>query len=155
DESLYWSIFFLAGTSTRWNADLRNLLAQPLSDDQLDEALRLRTPPEERRHAWRLEQDVAQALYRRNATLFGPFLDRFATGALIALELPQRIQAALAADQNRGALLRVMEALEQAPGFSQHAPQWAPALYDRDPLFFEPFLTNHLSSDQFDVITQL
>jgi hypothetical protein len=155
DETLYWSIFFLAGTSARWNAALREQIAQPLSDDQLAEALRPRTPPEERRHAWRLEQDVAQALYRRNATLFGPFLDQFANGGLAALELPQRIQAALAADQDRGALLHEMDALAQAPGFSQHAPQWAPALYERDPLFFEPFLTNHLSSDQSDVIMQL
>jgi hypothetical protein len=155
DETLSWSIFFLAGTSTRWNADLRDLLARPLSDDQLAEALRPRTPPEERRHAWRLEKDVAQALYRRNAGLFGPFLDQFANGGLVALELPQRIQAALATDQDRGALLREMEALAQAPGFSEYAPQWAPALYERDPLFFEPFLTNHLSSDQVEVIRSL
>jgi hypothetical protein len=155
DETLYWSLFFLAGTSARWNADLREQIARPLSDERLAEALRPRTPPEGRRHAWRLENDVAQALYQRNASLFGPFLDQFANGGLAALELPQRIQAALATDQDRGALLREMEALAQAPGFSEQAPQWAPALYERDPLFFEPFLTNHLSSDQTDVITRL
>jgi hypothetical protein len=98
---------------------------------------------------------VAQALYRRNASLFGPFLDQFASGGLMALELPQRIQAALATYQDRGALLREMEALAQAPGFSEYASQWAPALYERDPLFFEPFLTNHLSSAQVEVIGSL
>jgi len=155
DETLYWSLFFLAGTSARWNADLREQVARPLSDDQLAEALRPRRPPEERRHAWRLEQDVAQALYRRNASLFGPFLDQFANGGLVALELPQRIQVALTTDQDRGALLREMEALAQEPGFAEEAPQWVPALYERDPLFFEPFLVNHLSSDRADVITAL
>jgi len=155
DETLYWSIFFLAGTSARWNADLRELLIRPLSDDQLAEALALRTPPEESRRSWRLEWDVAQAIYRRNASFFGPFLDRFAMGGLIALELPQRIHAALAAQQDRGTLLREMEALAQAPGFTEHARQWALALYERDPLFFESFLTNHLTSEQGEVIMHL
>jgi hypothetical protein len=155
DETLYWPIFFCAGNGAEWNKTLRELLAQPVSDERLAEALQMRTPPEESRHSWRLDTDVAQALFGRNATLFGPFLDRFASGGLIALELPQRIQAALAANQERGALLREMEALARTPGFASYAPRWAPALYERDPLFFEPFLTNHLSSDQDGVITSL
>jgi hypothetical protein len=155
DETLYWPIFFQAGAATQWNKELRELLAQLISDDRLLDALQPRTPPESRRSSWRLEQDVAQALYRRDATRFGPFLDQFADGGLVALELPQRIQAALASGQDRGALLREMEALSNAPGFASHAPQWAPALYERDRLFFEPFLTNHLSGDQAEVITSL
>jgi hypothetical protein len=155
DETLYWPIFFQAGAAAQWNKELRGLLAQPVSDAQLLETLQLRTPPESRYSSWRLEQGVAEALYRRNASLFGPFLDQFANGGLVALELPQRIQAALIADQDRGALLREMEALAHAPGFASYAPQWAPALYERDPLFFEPFLTNHLSGDQTEVIKSL
>ncbi len=155
DERLYWRIFFLAGSSTRWNADLRSLLARPLSDDQLAEALALRTPLEEGRNWLRLEPDVAQALYQRNGSRFGPFLDRFAPGGLIALELPERIQTALSTDQERGALLHEMESLTHAPGFAESARVWAPALYARDPLFFEPFLINHLSSEQSEIITQL
>ena len=103
DESLYWRIFFLAGSSTRWNADLRALLARPLSDDQLAEALALRTPPEESRHQLRLEPEVAQAIYRRNGSRFGPFLDRFAPGGLIALELPKRIRRAVHGPGSRDA----------------------------------------------------
>ena len=155
DETLYWPIFFQAGGATQWNKELRGLLARPLSDTQLLEALQLRTPPESRHSSWRLERDVAQALYQRNASLFGPFLDQFADGGLATLQLPQRIQAALATDQDRGALLREMEALSDTSGFASYAPQWAPALYERDPLFFEPFLTNHLSGDQTEVIKSL
>jgi hypothetical protein len=155
DERFYWRIFFLAGSSTRWNADLRALLARPLSDDQLAEALALRTPPEEGRNWWRLEPDLAQAIYQRNSSRFGPFLDRFATGGLIALELPKRIQTALSTDQERGPLLHAMETLSHAPGFDESARVWAPALYEREPLFFEPFLINHLSSEQSEVIAQL
>src|SRR5262249_2010343 len=99
--------------------------------------------------------DLAQAIYQRNSSRFGPFLDRFATGGLIALELPKRIQTALSTDQDRGALLHEMETLSHAPGFAESAHVWAPALYEREPLFFEPFLINHVSSEQGEVITQL
>ena len=37
----------------------------------------------------------------------------------------------------------------------ESARVWAPALYTREPLFFEPFLINHLSSEQSEVIAQL
>jgi hypothetical protein len=155
DETLYWRIFFVAGTQARWNAALRELLARPFSHDQLAAALRLRTPPDEHRHSWRLEKDVAQALYQRNADAFRPFLERFVTGGTAALQLPQLIQAAFAADLDRGALLHEMEALAQKPQFEEYADMWAPALYERDPLFFEPFLTGHLGGEQGDVVKGL
>jgi hypothetical protein len=155
DETLYWAIFFRAANAALWNRELRDLLAKPLSDDRLAEALRLRTPPEQPDNSWQLEKDVAQALYRRNAEAFRPFLERFVAGGFAALELPERLQAIFAADLDRGALLRELEALARTPMFEDYADVWAPALYERDPLFFEPFLAGHLGTGQGDVVKGL
>ncbi|HEV2238307.1 MAG TPA: hypothetical protein VGR57_16715, partial [Ktedonobacterales bacterium] len=66
-----------------------------------------------------------------------------------------RVRAALAADHDRGALLRELEALARDPDFADCADLWAPALYDREPYVFSTFLQRHLSDESEPVIRQL
>jgi hypothetical protein len=76
DEALYWRVFFRAGDSKEWNKALRDLLAQPLTDEALARALDRRTPPTEGRGAWHVAADVALALYERHAAVARLFLER-------------------------------------------------------------------------------
>jgi hypothetical protein len=75
DEALYWRIFFKVGSSKQWNAALRDLLQRPLDDAGLALALGQRTP--QANQWWRLDADVALALYRRQPAAMRPFLERF------------------------------------------------------------------------------
>jgi hypothetical protein len=81
NEKLYWGIFFKIATRDMWHTALRNLLKQPLSDEAFLAALQLRTPPPPSHpwllHRWQIPNDIALALYHRNATLFRPFLVDF------------------------------------------------------------------------------
>src|SRR5579859_1217153 len=70
-------------------------------------------------------------------------------------DLRARVRAVLAADRERGALLREMEALARDPDFADCADVWAPALYDREPYIFSTFLQRHLSDASEPVIRQL
>src|SRR5215470_8310234 len=65
-----------------------------------------------------------------------------------AHNLRATIQNLLASDLDRGPLLRELEALARTRGFSACADLWAPALYTRDPYFFETFLLRHLNGDE-------
>jgi hypothetical protein len=75
DEPVYWRIFFKAGNAHQWNEALRQLLAQPLADDDLVRALARRTPPLPA-PGWQVTPATAQTLYARNPRLFRPFLER-------------------------------------------------------------------------------
>jgi hypothetical protein len=70
-------------------------------------------------------------------------------------DLRARVAATLAAQQDRGALLREMEALARDPDFAECADLWAPALYDREPYVFSTFLQRHLDDENEPVIRQL
>ncbi|HEX9414323.1 MAG TPA: hypothetical protein VF916_12530 [Ktedonobacterales bacterium] len=70
-------------------------------------------------------------------------------------DLRARIQALLASDLDRGALLRELEALGRDPDFSKCADLWAPALYHREPYFFSTFLLRHLSDEDEQTIRAL
>lgn len=58
--------------------------------------------------------------------------------------LQQHLIALLAEAPDRGALLREISLLAREPGFGSLATIWAPALYARDPIFFEAFLARYL-----------
>jgi hypothetical protein len=70
-------------------------------------------------------------------------------------DLRARVRATLAAQQDRGALLRELEALARDPDFAECADLWAPALYDREPYVFSTFLQRHLDDENEPVIRQL
>ena len=65
-----------------------------------------------------------------------------------ARALQPRLEEVLRADLDRAALLRELQTLAQQPGFSQLAHLWAPALYAREPRFFESFLLRQLNGFQ-------
>src|SRR5215831_11441551 len=65
------------------------------------------------------------------------------------------IQDLLSSGLDRGPLLRELETLARTRGFSACAELWAPALYARDPYFFESFLLRHLDDDNEDTIRAL
>lgn len=75
DETLYWRLFFHAGTPQQWNAALRGLLQGAVSAAALWPAVQRRTPPMPRCQWWALEPDVALALYRCDPRLFRPLLE--------------------------------------------------------------------------------
>ena len=77
------------------------------------------------------------------------------TTAQTSGDLRARIQALLAAERDRGALLRELETLAREPGFDECADLWAPALYGRDPYFFETFLLRHLDDSHEAVVRAL
>jgi hypothetical protein len=70
-------------------------------------------------------------------------------------DLRARVGAVLAAERDRGALLRELEALARDPDFADCADLWAPALYDREPYVFSTFLQRHLSDESEPVIRQI
>ena len=70
-------------------------------------------------------------------------------------DIRARVAALLAADVDRGTLWRELEALAGEPDFDATADLWAPALYSRDPVFFEPFLLRHLHEDDEPTIRAL
>lgn len=70
-------------------------------------------------------------------------------------DIRARVAALLASSVDRGTLWREMEALSGQPGFEETSDLWAPALYQRDTAFFEPFLLRHLHDDDEDTIRAL
>jgi hypothetical protein len=58
--------------------------------------------------------------------------------------LQQQLEQALAQSDTRGALLQALGELAQQPAFRGLAARWAPALYERDAVFFENFLVRYL-----------
>jgi hypothetical protein len=70
-------------------------------------------------------------------------------------DLRATIQGLLASSLDRGSLLRELETLARTRGFDACADLWAPALYARDPYFFETFLLRHLDDDNEDTIRTL
>lgn len=78
------------------------------------------------------------------------------TGAASAMgAMRARVAGLLAANMERGALWRELEALAYQPHFDATSDVWAPALFTRDPLFFEPFLVRHLHDDDEATIRAL
>jgi hypothetical protein len=67
----------------------------------------------------------------------------------------RRIGGLLAADLDRGSLLKELSFLAAEPDFEECADLWAPALYERDANFFERFLLRHLSAREAGVIRSL
>ncbi len=72
-----------------------------------------------------------------------------------SVDLRSQIQRLLASPLDRGALLRQMSALAHNDAFRLHADLWAPALYQRDAAFFEPFLLRYLDSRNETIIKTL
>lgn len=69
--------------------------------------------------------------------------------------LGERLERALSANLDRGALLREMEQLARESSFSAFADLWAPGLYRRDAAFFEPFLLRRLDGSREKAIRDL
>ena len=72
-----------------------------------------------------------------------------------AKNMRRRIGGLLAADLDRGTLLKELSILAAEPDFEACADLWAPALYDRDANFFERFLLRHLSAREAGAIQSL
>ena len=70
-------------------------------------------------------------------------------------DMRARLARLLAADMERGALWRELEELSSQPDFDGTSDLWAPALYARDPLFFDSFLIRHLHDDDEATIRAL
>jgi hypothetical protein len=67
-------------------------------------------------------------------------------------EMRQRIAAAIEDAQDQRALLSALEALAADSAFKSAADLWAPAVYARNPYFFEPFLLRYLDACQHRAI---
>ncbi|MBA3822731.1 MAG: hypothetical protein H0X24_02360 [Ktedonobacterales bacterium] len=70
-------------------------------------------------------------------------------------DVRERIELLLRSGLDDDALAHEMEPLAKNDDFSEAADLWAPALYDRDPRYFAPFLARHLSSSEGPVIHAL
>ena len=77
DEALYWRVFFRVGNARQWNEALLELAEQPLSENDWAMALQKRTPPADATGRWSLAPDTALALYRRDAALARPLIERW------------------------------------------------------------------------------
>ena len=72
-----------------------------------------------------------------------------------ALDMRARVRALLESDLDRGALLRELSELVDERGFDACADLWGPALYQRDPDFYQRFLLRHLGPREADAIREL
>ncbi len=70
-------------------------------------------------------------------------------------ELSTQILKLIRETEGRGDVLRALAELATQPNFSRLANIWAPALYERDAVFFESFLVRHLDWGQQQVIERL
>ena len=71
------------------------------------------------------------------------------------LSLRSRITALLSTNARPAALYEGLETLAADDDFNECADIWAPALYARNPIFFENFLTRHLGENNEAVIQEL
>ncbi len=78
DESLFRRVFFRFGEQEAWQHEIRQIVAAPLSDDALDQALQRWLPPGKRwtQKYWWLDDATALSLYRRNPQRFRAFVER-------------------------------------------------------------------------------
>jgi hypothetical protein len=70
-------------------------------------------------------------------------------------DVRSQVEMLLRSGLNDEALAQELDTLVKDPDFSQSADLWAPALYDRDPRYFAPFLARNLTAMQADVIKTL
>ena len=66
--------------------------------------------------------------------------------------LQDQLQTLLRKPIDRGGLLREIGAMAQEPEFAGLAAVWAPALFERDPQFFESFLVRHLDGTRHPLV---
>ncbi len=70
-------------------------------------------------------------------------------------DVRERIELVLRSGLADDALVRELEPLAKDEDFGEQADLWAPALYDRDPRYFAPFLARHLTASEGEAIRAL
>ena len=68
--------------------------------------------------------------------------------------IQQQIDMALTHHTENGPLVRELAQLAEQPDFARYAALWAPALYERNSIFFENFLVRHLDSFRHTAIIE-
>ncbi|MEM8533429.1 MAG: hypothetical protein AAGF95_21495 [Chloroflexota bacterium] len=68
--------------------------------------------------------------------------------------IQQQINMALTHHSEDGPLVRELAQIAEEPDFSRFAAHWAPALYERNAIFFENFLVRHLDSFRHHTIIE-
>lgn len=146
DEDIYWALFRLRASSEEWHMELQSLVDEK-SPNSIAQEL-------QKRHISKFEMamDVALGLIETYGESVISYFERnvpfFAKNALKTI---------LQIDMTNAELLQELHQLRwrNYQLFPRLAHIWVPALYERDPIFFEKFLVRNLSHLQAPVIRQL
>jgi len=146
DEEIYWALFRMRASSEEWHMELQSLVDEK-SPNSIAQEL-------QKRHISKFEMamDVALGLIETYGESVISYFERnvpfFAKNALKTI---------LQIEMDNQSLMQELNQLRwrNYQLFPTLAHIWAPALYERDPVFFEKFLVRNLSHLQAPVIRQL
>lgn len=145
DEPIYWLLFREWADDASWQVEMESLLAQDIPAEQIVAELEKRHP----NHQEHVQPAILNRFYQKYGEAVLPYLEKH-----LSMVSRKRLESLLALKLDRTTLLRELERLarSQPIDFRGLAEVWAPALYDRDPVFFEPFLIRNLDTAHANVI---
>jgi hypothetical protein len=145
DDDFYWALFRESAENTTWHESLEALLSQDIPGTQIVAELEKRHP-NYREH---IDPSILKQFLSKYGADVVPYLEKYMNGVT-----PRRIEALFKADLDRTLLLRELEKMArgQPDEFRAAAALWAPALYERDGVFFENFLIRNLDRRAAPVI---
>lgn len=146
DDELYWVIFRATATQAQWQQELQSLIdhvtSHPITQELQKRYIR----------GYEMSRDVILGLIEVYGESVISFFEQN-----VPYFTEQALRTVLELDIDNVSLMREINQLRwrNYQLFPKMAHIWAPALYERDPVYFEKFLVTNLSHQQTKIIREM